>query len=421
LPLPPEEQMNQVFKYPLFEALSRRRTRRFPLGASIQTGVRQYSSQHDPLPLTDLETALLCWAGGGVNGTVAGDSPTDCAAQGNALGTWVGRTIPAACNVHNTKLFFTNDRGAFVYDPKKASKVVEIETEADREKIKTYFRNDCVKLFDGRAEFLASGGHGVNNWNVGKPGTTIFMPIIDQSEEYLNVLFVLFQNEGYKVVNDLRGGESAGLAEWIEKGAVKGPEVPFSSFEFSALIHNIGPSYAMLQNISLAAEAMGLGHVLFSGYSGVMMLGITPFSKGLGFRSTKTWDGKLNAVGLDGILQPYCPPFYKDMDEAVDAFVEKKFGHGGVFDADYPGAVPFKEGKQTLDRFDKPSPQAIRIVKDYAHYVYNTYGRFPGTLDTILLRTWIQVHHLDLDFYDKYMEPGLITETHRQHMDVWHR
>lgn len=411
----------QVFKYPLFQALAHRRTRRFPLGASIESGDRQYTSKHPPVPLSDLETALLCWAGAGINGTVSGDSPSDVAAQGNALGTWVGRTVPAACNVHNTKLFFTNDDGAFVYDPRRASKVVEIESEADTDRIMAYFKNDCVKLFDGRAEFLSAGGHGVNNWNVGKPGTTVFMPIVDQSEEYLNVLFVLFQSEGYRILNDFRGGEPAGLGKWIETGAVKGPEVPFSSFEFSALIHNIGPFYSMMQNISLAAEAIGLGEVVFSGYSGVMMLGITPLSKGLGFRSSKTKEGKLNAVGLDGILQPYCPPYYKDMDAAVDAFVEKKFGRRGVFDADYPGVVPFKEGKRTLDRFDKPSPQVIRIVKDYANYVYDTYGRFPGTLDTILLRTWIQVHHLDLDFYDKYMEPNLISETQRHHMDVWHQ
>ncbi|MFH2044329.1 MAG: hypothetical protein ABIK92_04195 [Pseudomonadota bacterium] len=416
-----EKELEMVFKYPLFEALAHRRTRRFPLGGTLAKGLLQHSSQQEPLPLNDLETALLCWAGAGINGTVTGDSPTDIEDQGTAWGTWVGRTVPAACNVQNTKIFFTNDTGTFLYNPQKATKAVEIETEKDRQKIMNYFKNDCVKLFDGRAEFIPAGGYGATNWNIGKPGTTVFMPIVDQSEEYLNVLFVLFQSEGYKIINDLKGGEPAGIGKWIEKGAIKGPEVPFSSFEFNALMINIAPVYAMLQNISLAAEAMGLGQVVFAGHSGVMMLGITPFTKGLGFRSAKTKDGNLNAVGLDGIFQPYCPPYYKDMGEAVDAFVEKKFGHGGIFDSNYPGAVPFKDDKEFLAKYEKPSSEVINIVKDYANYVYDNYGRFPGTFDTILLRTWIQVHHLDLEFYDKHMVPGLINDTHRSHMKHWHK
>jgi len=415
-----KEEMKQVFQYPLFEALARRRTRRFPAGAIADVGMRPHTSTQPPVPLNDLETALLCWAGAGITGAICGDVPSEVTTQGTASGSWIGRTVPSACNVLSTKLFFTDDNGTFLYQPRKATRAVEIDTSADRDKIMAYFRNDSIKLSDKRAEFLPQGGAACMHWNAGKPGTTVFMPVVDQTEEYLNTLLVLFEGRGRKVIDDLRGGQVAGLQKWVDNGFIKGAEVTLSSFEFNALMLNFAPVSAILQNISLAAEAMGLGTVVFAGYSGLMMLGATKVTKGLGFRTTVTRDGKVNPVGLDGVLQPYCPPYYKNMDEAVDAFVEMKFGHGGVFDSRYPGVVPFKEGKKVLDRYDKPGKEMIAMVKDYCNYIYDTYGRFPAITDTILLREWIQVHHLDLDFYDKYMVPEMLNETHRSHMATWH-
>lgn len=416
-----KEEVKQAFKYPLFEALARRRTRRFPAGAIVDVGMRPHTSKAPAVQLNDLETALLCWAGSGITGVVMPDAPTLAETQGTALGSWIGRTVPSACNVLSTKLFFTDDNGVFLYDPKKPTKAVEIDTKADRDKIMAYFKEDCIKLSDKRAEFLPQGAAGCMHWNVGKPGTTIFMPVVDQTEEYLNTLLVLFEGRGRKVLDDLKGGQVAGLQKWVDKGVIKGAEVTISSFEFNALMLNVAPVSAMLQNISLAAEAIGLGTVVFAGYSGLMMLGATKMSKGLGFRTSVAKDGKVNPVGLDGILEPYCPPYYKNMDEAVDAFVEKKFGSGGVFDSRYPGVIPFKDGKKVLDGYEKPTKDMISMVKDYCNYVYDTYGRFPAITDTILLREWIQVHHLDLDFYDKYMSPELLNKTHREHMDTWHK
>ena len=54
-----KNEVRQVFQYPLLEAIARRRSRRFPQGCNINTGTMQYASQRQPLPLNDLETALL--------------------------------------------------------------------------------------------------------------------------------------------------------------------------------------------------------------------------------------------------------------------------------------------------------------------------------------------------------------------------
>jgi len=414
------DEVKQVFKYPILEAIARRRSRRFPLGCTLPDGAMQYASQKPPVPLNDIETAILCWSGAGITGSITGDLSTKIG--GSAFGTWVGRATPYPSNVHNAKLFFTNDSGTFVYDPKKATKPVEIDTEADREKIMTYYQEDCVKVLDERVEFVPRALLGVMHWNTNQPGTTVFIPIIDQSEEYINFLLAIFEVEGfgYKLFDDMKG-QSAGLQQWIDSGKLRGPQVSLASFENSLTLSDLAPAYLILENIHLVAEAMGLGSVMFGGYTGQIMLGITPMSKGLGFRAQIGKDGRPNPVGLDKIFEAYCPPYYKDMNEAVDAFVDKKFGRGGSHTAEYKGTTSFKNWKTIQSDFHIPSKTSIDQVKAICTYVYETYGRFPATVDTKLLPVWLQVHHLDVDFYDKYLAEGMVTEAQRQHMQLWHK
>ena len=187
------------------------------------------------------------------------------------------------------------------------------------------------------------------------------------------------------------------------------------------MLGNLAPAYLMLENMHLVAEAMGLGSVMFSGYTGVVMLGGTSLSKGLGFRFVTGKDGRPTPVGMDGVFETHCPPYYKTMADAVDAVVEKKFGSGGSYSADYSGVVPFSDWDNVRPGYVTPSPEAIDMVKAICTYVYETYGRFPATLDNILLPVWLQVHHLDLEFYQKHLGEELLTEEHRRHNEVWHK
>jgi hypothetical protein len=41
---------------------------------------------------------------------------------------------------------------------------------------------------------------------------------------------------------------------------------------------------------------------------------------------------------LTGVFEGYCPPHYKDMREALEALVKRKFGQGGVYNLETPGA-----------------------------------------------------------------------------------
>jgi len=415
-----KKEVKQAFKYPLLEAIAHRRSRRFPLGCTLPDGATQYASTKPPVPLNDIETAILCWSGAGITGSIAGDLSTRLA--GGGFNAWLGSATPYPSNVHNAKLFFTDDNGTFVYDPKKATKPVEMETEADWERIMTYYKEDCVKIMDERVEFVPRALLGAMHWNTNKPGTTVFIPIIDQTGEYINFLLGIFETEGfgYRIFDDQKG-QFAGLQPWLDAGKLRGPQVNLTSFEQNLMMNNLAPAYLILENIHLAAEAMGLGAVMFGGYTGQIMLGITPMSKGLGFRAQELKNGRLNPVGLDKIYEAYCPPYFKDMNEAVDAFVEKKFGRGGTHAAGYKGVTAFKDWSKVQPVFHVPSKTSIDQVKAICSYVFDTYGRIPATTDTKLIPVWLQVHHLDVNFYDKYLAPGMITEAHRQHMQLWHK
>jgi hypothetical protein len=414
------EEVRKAFQHPVLEAIARRRSRRFPLGCTLPSGALEYPSQKPPVPLNDIELAILCWSGAGITGSVSGDFGTKYG--GTVPPGWVGKATPYACNVHNTKLFFANDDGTFVYDPKKATKRVEIETEADWSKIMTYYKEDCIKVLDERVEFTPKALLAGMHWNINKPGTTVFMPVVDQAEEYIDFLFGIFDYEGYgyRLFDDMKR-QSAGLQGWIDNGKLKGPEVPLSSFEQSLLTNNLAPAYFMLENIHLAAEAVGLGSMVFGGYTGQIMLGITSMSKGLSFRPQIGKNGKPNPVGLDGVFEAYCPPYYKTMNEAVDAFLDKKFGSGSPYAPEYKGIMPFKDWHAIQPDFRKPSKLSIDQVKSFCTYVYETYGKIPGTTDTKLMPVWLQVHHLDVDFYDKFIGKEILTEAQRYHMERWHK
>jgi hypothetical protein len=66
------------------------------------------------------------------------------------------------------------------------------------------------------------------------------------------------------------------------------------------------------------------------------------------------------------------------------------------------------------------SEELLTCVGEMAQYVYDTYGKFPGTTPTIFMRVYVQAHHLDKEFYDTHFGPGSYLETHAHHMERWH-
>jgi len=405
--------LDELWSYPLFEALARRRSLRFPLGCEMINAPYSYKSKKEPVPLSDLELAILCWAGHGITGSIAGAIDATC----NTFNSWIGRTHPNPCNDHKQDLLFYNDDGVFLYRPKPNNVVVEIKTVEDREKILTQYKEGLVKLQDGRPSLPDASWIKMNQWKENKPGTTTFMPVTDTTYEYINFLFAAFDDERWQIFDD-RKGISAGIQKWIDNGYLNGPVVPISMLEGLMRDGVGGTGHYMVQNIGLASAAMGLNGHPWSGFVAMILMGGTPFSKGLGFRFVTGNDKMPTPVGIDGILESMAKP-YHDPDEAVDIFLEEKFGPKGIFGAEYEGITPFKD-KMMASKVIRPSQESEKVVRTYLHYLYDTYGRFPALIDAVAIPVAYTVAHADFDFYDQYLHDDYLSDTVKNHMKVWH-
>jgi hypothetical protein len=107
--------LDHAWNYPLFEALYRRPSRRFGLGFEMQEGPFRYKSAHAPVPLTELEEALLVGAGAGFTGLAFWDLPTP-----PPYPRLSGRTFPTTRAGGHTALFLL---GSKPHDPSERAPV----------------------------------------------------------------------------------------------------------------------------------------------------------------------------------------------------------------------------------------------------------------------------------------------------------
>jgi hypothetical protein len=172
---------------------------------------------------------------------------------------------------------------------------------------------------------------------------------------------------------------------------------------------------------TLMLQAMGLGGWMFNGLDPFSVLGASgnPKVPGLGFRfdTDDRWPYP-NPTGLDGVMEGFCPPHHPDMRAAVEAVCERKFGPGSPFHPDTPG--PWKDSRKVRLAARVHSEEFKECVALQARYVFDTFGKYPGTVPSIFLITYLQAHHLDLEFYDEFYEPGAYLKTHAEHMSKWH-
>ena len=60
------------------------------------------------------------------------------------------------------------------------------------------------------------------------------------------------------------------------------------------------------------------------------------------------------------------------------------------------------------------------LISIQAQYIYDTFGKFPGTVPTLQILLYLQSHHLDLEYYDAFYEPGAYLHSHAKHLQRWH-
>jgi len=122
-----------------------------------------------------------------------------------------------------------------------------------------------------------------------------------------------------------------------------------------------------------------------------------------------------NPIGLDGVFEASCPPYYPTTDAAVDAVFSRTPREAT---APVPHRMSNEEHRAGTVRV---SAEGLACTKAVCSYIYDTYGRFPGTTDAMHLMWVMQVHHIDTDYYNRFFGGGAYGPTHAAHMTNWHR
>lgn len=200
--------------------------------------------------------------------------------------------------------FFTNDKGLYHVNVKEMlpqKHELDIFFNMSREdkiqRLLELYRESLNKVEDGRADLpdKMPGLFEFNQWNTNKPGTTVFIPVTDITEEYLNLLTLYCSNSyGFTIIDDLTG-KPAGVEKWIKTGRLKG-EVKLSLFDLEVRILtglNVEQAF-VCQNMALALQPLGLAGWTFSGFIPRFAMGAAPnLFKGLGFRFIQPKKGVL--------------------------------------------------------------------------------------------------------------------------------
>ena len=427
---PLDPRLQQVLEFPLVSGIFGRRSRRFGYGMTIPSGPLAYTSQHEPLPLCELERALLLAAGTGVTGWNFGIPFT--VNQSDTFSNYslrmTGRTIPSAATIGASELFFTDDSGIYVTRTRDIlpERLRALSGEQDDvARILAHTQAAIVQIRKERLILPREAPHydEHNFWNSNQPGTTLFMPIGDVGQQLL-ALLAMYVSNGYALYDDYKGCLGGKLDPFIRTGVIQDTaQMRFSlSHIEQAAYATVAMELALIgQNIVLMMQAIGLGGWMYSGIFPNSVLGAFASEgiAGLGFRFVQREEWAMpNPVGLDGYYESLCPPYVSDMYEAAHKLAERKFGSGGTYDATTGG--PFRESHE-IKATAQPYTQAqIDCIGEMAQHIYSTYGRIPAHFPTILLRIYTQAHHLEQGFYDQFFGPEAYLNTHAEHMQRWH-
>lgn len=421
--LPPGFQ--DMHRFGLIEALLGRRSRRFFRGAEIPDGVLAYKSRHDPEPLSELEKLLVVTACGSNTGwhNMIYRAERYAPYLANYAGAAGGRIFPSAAGFHTSMTFFTDDEGVYVLEARDSPAFAERleDGSLEMEKVLGTLRSKVRTIGDRRLGLPPQTPYieAHNTWAVNQPGTLLVIPVGDLAQHVLLNLCYMLQN-GLVLTDNIHRRAIPGIEKYA--GIVDVLSVwPITFVEQWSLAELTAELSTSCYAGMLILQAMGLGGWMFNGVDPFSALGASgnPNVPGLGFRydTDERWPYP-NPTGLRGIMEGFCPPHYPDMRAAVEAVCRRKFGTGGPFHPETPG--PWKDSAAVRSAAQVHSEEFKECVAHQAQYIFDTFGKFPGTVPSVFMITLLQAHHLDLDFYDRFYRPGGYLRTHAEHMERWH-
>ena len=429
-------------------------------GVSLKHGAQPYESANAPSPLSPLEEAVLI-ASTSVTGAVMHDGPTEKVDGSPELGTMflevAGRAASSADNAQATSFFMTNDEGVWLIERPRGAAAVELFKEIpprweDRTEDDWLSFANAVKrkVYDGRMAFPDKQWPYFLGWNgqmSNAPGTTQFLPVVDNTRQYINVLLILSQRAPRQSAAVRRRLAAFPAVERDGVGGLGGLQARARGPD-PVPAHRWAEAGAGRLRLARRARAAGLGHDRAHGLRGALpvpepdadrrgaaarRLGprraddparLAPRSRrrrarprlprvqrqGLSSSRWKRWPpvpaSQPAYVGIDGVLEGLCPPYVNDMDAAVDQVLEEKFGPDGTYTNADVFAQSYRD-KETAERYMKhaghPPAEAIEYTKEICRYLVETYGRFPAHTDPFHLPgIWVQFAHLEVEYYEQF-------------------
>jgi hypothetical protein len=447
----------------LFRLLATVRTRRMGLGYRSETGEEEvfawsngravtqaegplhHVSSAEPVPLSEVEEALVCWAAAGPNGIALADVPVHGGLAGQL--SWAGRTVPSSSNDLAVDLFIVNDDGVWVYRPTtERASPVEINGPDDYAKVLAWYRQGRTHLSERRPDVAwpsnPEGTHGVNpmgpgQYNLNRPGSTWLLPVGDVGLEWFNQLLLSYEWSGFFLM-DPDTDKPAGCEEWIRPGFLE-VGFPIPAFDELALMLHAGQAGCIVQNIRLACEALGLGAWTTGSYADDMVLGAYPdIVKGLGFdfleRDPATNPSRTaTCLGLPGVKDAVVVPSprFPDAASAVRHVKELRYRRGAQLSRQDNWSLR-SGGPYRPDVLEEILQHPRTYVAEWAEeaaiatveYIVAKHGCCPAYINPVRAKLSVQAHHVDPSFYRSFDvgdgEPYALTPAILDHFGTWH-
>jgi hypothetical protein len=448
----PTEIDPQLHSYPLLDAMLKRRSRRFGLGMNMPDGgPLAYRSRRAALPLAEEEEAYLTFAAGGITGYALLDLSFAEGQGGAIVARSLGRTVASGDAIQTVSLAVINDQAVYLIKrPQEFSQpeIAELIERANKKEFTELYRRMRIKIKDGRAAppVAPMFNVNVNRWSLYAPGTTYFLPINELTFMYINGLLEVFnEHSGAFVIDERAGFRAAGLGRFARsKGGhlyddpADGRVLTVQRLELMVSELVTIEQGMMLQNLALLCQALGLGGFPnfaeheFSWFQALgFRMGKMTASRYLGAGIWTTTLMKLfgrdsevpYVVGLErdgkALLQPYCPPYYRSMKDAVRAVVETKYGAQGLFRGGAAHSA-WRDPAAVADGVREISAAAVDATTAYCEYIYDRYGRFPAYMPPFRTVLGFQACHLDSEFYEHFYRSEALSETERDHLARWH-
>jgi len=356
--------LEALLKHSLLDTIWQRRTHRVSQGTSLLAGSMSYQSSHPRTPLSELEEAILI-AATGITGLTMPDRPfqdpgTRRAIMAKPNLTMIGRTAGSPDNSQGTHFFLINDSGTFFL--RKLTPPANDGDALAPERLIAQAADAKLKILDHRLD-VPNGNRTFpaytdsNRFLSNLPGTTILLPVVDLSRQYINgMMYILTEPDGTRptIVDDRNFYQLAGVRRWVKNGFLnKDSKLPLGVI--GSLRTQIEADL-LLQNIFLTADAMGLGAWIHGAIAPPVALGDPKYTQIYGpmlgfdivtprwrFMDLLRWQVPLpkyanlrtNPIGLrykgEYLIKGMSPPNYESMSDAVDAVVAEKFGPSGIY------------------------------------------------------------------------------------------